>query len=105
MGVHTCDKRSSRSVIANAVPSWGIEEGFTEEDELWQPDHRETHEEHDERTRAVLEDIFAHDRSTFVSLTSHSGAGASLLRVIGHRQFGLPTGGMMPIFVKATKLG
>jgi hypothetical protein len=38
-----------------------------------------------------------------VSLTSHSGAIASKLRVLGHRDFPLPTGGMIPVLVKATK--
>lgn len=103
MGEHTCDKRSSRSVIAKAVPEWEIEEGFTEEDELWKVDHRETDAEHDARTRRLLDDIFANDRHVFLSFTSHSGAIASLLRVIGHVQLRLPTGGMMPLLVKATK--
>jgi hypothetical protein len=39
-----------------------------------------------------------------VSLTSHSGAIASLMRVIGHREFRLATGGMVPVLIKATKL-
>lgn len=104
MGEHTCDMRSSKTIIHDAFPKYEIEDGLTEHDELWLPDHRETFAEHDARTQKVLEDIFEHDQHTFVSFTSHSGAEASLLRVIGHREFRLPTGGMMPIFVKATKL-
>ena len=103
MGEHTCDKRSSRSVIQETVPEWDIEPGFTEEDELWQADHRETHDEHDARTQELLDDVFTHDGRTFISFTSHSGAIASLLRVIGHRQLRVPTGGLMPTLVKATK--
>lgn len=104
MGEHTCDKRSSRTVIHNAVPSWDIEPGFTEEDELFQVHHRETLQEHDARTQRFLDDIFENDRNSFISFTSHSGAEASLLRVIGHREFRLPTGGLMPIFIKATRI-
>lgn len=104
MGEHTCDKRSNKTVIRKAVPSWDIESGFTEQDELWQPDHRETPEEHDKRTQELLDDIFTHDSHTFLSFTSHSGAIASLLRVLRHRDFPLPTGALVPLFVKATRL-
>lgn len=103
MGEHTCDRRSTRSVIHDAVPKWRIEHGFTEEDELWQEHHRETWAEHDVRTRRLLDDVFANDDHLFVSFTSHSGAIASLLRVIGHVQYKVPTGGMMPVVIKASK--
>lgn len=103
MGEHTCDKRSTQTVIHEAVPSWDIEPGFTEQDELWQADHRETDSEHDARTKTLLDDVFAHDGHTFISFTSHSGSIASLLRVVGHRQLKVPTGGLMPILLMATK--
>ena len=103
MGEHTCDKRSPKTVVHDAVPNWDIEPGFTEEDELWQADHRETHEEHDIRTQTLLDDIFGQERHTFMSFTSHSGSIASLLRVIGHRQLKVPTGGLMPMLVKGTQ--
>lgn len=103
MGEHTCDRRSSRTVIHDAFPDWPIEVGFSEKDELWQADHRETHAEHDARTQEMLDDVFEHAEDVFLSFTSHSGAIASLLRVTGHREFRLQTGGMMPILVKATK--
>lgn len=102
MGEHTCDKRSSRTVIHDAVPEWEIEAGFTEKDELWQADHRETDAEHDVRTQKLLDDVFAHDGHSFISFTSHSGSIASLLRVVCHRQLRLPTGGLMPMLLKAT---
>ena len=106
MGEHTCDKRSSKTKIHAAQPEWLIEEGFTEEDELWEADHRETHEEHDVRTLRLLDQVFADEGkdAAVVSLTSHSGAIASLMRVIGHREFRLATGGMVPVLIKATKL-
>ena len=103
MGEHTCDRRSNRTYIHEEYPSWVIEAGFKEKDELWQPDHRETHEEHDARTLELLRDIFAHDQNVYLSFTSHSGAIASHLRVVGHREFPLPTGGMIPVLVKATR--
>ncbi|KAK4556652.1 putative phosphoglycerate mutase pmu1 [Recurvomyces mirabilis] len=103
MGEHTCDRRSTRTIIHETAPKWTVEDGFAENDELWQANHRETWAEHDIRTRALLDDLFAHDSSSVLSVTAHSGTIASLLRVTGHRKFPLPTGGMIPLFVKATK--
>lgn len=103
MGEHTCDRRSTKSVIHEAFPWADIESGFTEKDELWQADHRETHDEHDVRTQSLLGDVFEHDENLFISFTSHSGAIASLQRVLGHREFRVPTGGMMPFLIKRTK--
>jgi hypothetical protein len=39
-----------------------------------------------------------------LSLTTHSGAGASLLAVLGHIPFSLATGAVIPILVKAETL-
>jgi hypothetical protein len=52
-----------------------------------------------------LDDIFAHDEGVFLSLTSHSGAIRSILEAIGHRSFALQTGGVIPVVVKAKKVG
>ncbi|KAK4541504.1 hypothetical protein LTR36_007950 [Oleoguttula mirabilis] len=103
MGEHTCDRRSSRTVIRDAFPDWRIEPGFVEEDELWRADHRETYTEHDVRSQALLDELFAHDQSTFVSFTAHSGTIASMLRVTHHREFKLPTGALIPVLIKATR--
>ncbi|KAH9836875.1 PMU1-high copy suppressor of ts tps2 mutant phenotype [Teratosphaeria destructans] len=110
MGVHTCDRRSRRSFLAREFAGWRFEEGFTEVDELWVADRRETGEEIDGRTRRALDEIFGGEEEeeegvVVVSTTTHSGQIASLLRVVGHRVFGLPTGGMMPVLVKGTRVG
>jgi broad specificity phosphatase PhoE len=105
LGEHTCDARSSRTAIHAGFPEYEIEEGFAEEDVLWRAEHRETWAEHDARTRELMDDVFGHEGGTFVSLTSHSGAIASHLRVLGHREFALPTGGMIPVVVRATRIG
>ncbi|OQO02267.1 hypothetical protein B0A48_11821 [Cryoendolithus antarcticus] len=62
MGEHTCDRRSSRSVIHELYPKFEIEKGFVEEDVLWQAEHRETNDEHDVRSRAFLEDVFEREK-------------------------------------------
>ncbi|WPH00967.1 Hypothetical protein R9X50_00380100 [Acrodontium crateriforme] len=104
LGEHTCDRRSSKSFIQKSVPTWTIEDGFTENDELWQADHRETDAEHDVRSTSLLNDVFSNENSgAFMSFTAHSGTIASLLRVIGHQKFKLQTGGLLPVLVKATR--
>lgn len=49
--------------------------------------------------RKLLDDIFTNDDSTYMSFTTHSGSIASLLRVIGHREFRLPTGAVLPVLI------
>jgi broad specificity phosphatase PhoE len=80
IGVHTCDRRSKKSEIQKMFPRWRFEEGFKEEDPLWGPSERETAEGQDRRTRIVLDDVFEADGNTWVSVSSHSGEIASILR-------------------------
>ncbi|KAL3424490.1 phosphoglycerate mutase family protein [Phlyctema vagabunda] len=101
IGVHTCDRRSTRSYIAALFPDWRFEDGFQEDDQLWSPELRETGPAHDVRSRQVLDDVFTTDAKALISVTAHSGAIASLLRVLGHRVYKLGTGQIIPVFVKA----
>lgn len=98
---HTCDRRSSKTYIHNLFPSYRVEPGFTEDDELWVALHGETGIDQDVRSKRVLDSVFSTDGSTYVSITSHSGEIASLLRVLGHQVFGLSTGATIPVLVKA----
>lgn len=68
---------------------------------MWDADVRESDSETDERMKTLLEDIFTNDGNTFISLTSHSGAISSMLRVLGHREFQLVTGSVIPVLVRA----
>jgi broad specificity phosphatase PhoE len=79
-GVHTCDRRSSKSVIAAQYPTWRFEDGFEEEDVLWKADLRESNAAQDQRSYAVMSDVFATDKNTWISISSHSGQIASALR-------------------------
>ena len=59
MGVHTCDKRQTKTYIQDTYGGiFDIVPPFTEQDELWQADHRETDQEIDARTRLALDLIF-----------------------------------------------
>ena len=68
---------------------------------MWDARVRETDSDTDKRMKTLLDDIFINDGKTFLSLTSHSGAISSMLRVLGHRVFPLVTGSVIPILVKA----
>jgi hypothetical protein len=61
-------------------PDWTFEEGFAEDDPLWDAEKRESDSMQDERTRKVLDEVFKSDQKTFVSVSSHSGEISSILR-------------------------
>ncbi len=102
-GIHTCDRRSSKLVIAQRWPNYMIEKGFSAEDELWEPDLRESHTAMTQRLRGLLDDVFEHDQNTWISMTAHSGTIMAILDAVGHRKFPLQTGGVIPVLVKAER--
>ncbi|QSZ34584.1 hypothetical protein DSL72_006178 [Monilinia vaccinii-corymbosi] len=98
---HTCDRRSNRTFIHESFPSYAIEHGFAEEDPLWRELLAEPALNQDIRSKDVLDALFQSDQNTWVSITSHSGEIASILRVLKHRVFRLATGAILPVLVKA----
>ncbi|KAJ5925652.1 hypothetical protein N7454_008291 [Penicillium verhagenii] len=104
LGEHTCDRRSKASEIKAEFPGYRFEPGFAEDDLLWYANHRETNEERNVRFTELLYDIFANDENVFLSLTAHSGAITSILEIIGHREFPLQTGTVIPVVVQAERL-
>lgn len=80
IGVHTCDRRRSRTFIHENYPTYTFETGFAENDPLWDPITRETESAEDARSKTVLDDVFSHDDNTYISITSHSGTISSILR-------------------------
>ncbi|MCJ1307616.1 hypothetical protein MMC25_001263 [Agyrium rufum] len=101
---HTCDRRSNKTFIHDSFPTYKIEKGFTEDDELWVALHGETNQDQDIRSRKVLDEVFSVDRNTYISITSHSGEIASLLRVMGHQPFSLNTGAVIPVLMKVSTI-
>ena len=104
LGVHTCDRRSTLSQIASLFPHATFEPGFPDADELWEKDYREPASARRYRLATLLDDIFASDENMFLSLTSHSGAIASILEAVGHRAFRLETGGVIPVVLRAERV-
>ncbi|KAI9735884.1 MAG: hypothetical protein M1834_001349 [Cirrosporium novae-zelandiae] len=101
IGIHTCDRRSSRTYIHSNYPTYPFERNFAEDDPLWSATYRETDSAQTVRMKALLDDIFTSTSSTWISFTTHSGAIAAILRAIGHRTFSLTTGAVIPVLVKA----
>ncbi|TPX17723.1 uncharacterized protein E0L32_002824 [Thyridium curvatum] len=101
ISIHTCDRRSSKTYIQTSFPTFKIEAGFTELDELWRGTEGEPEAAQAIRSKALLDDIFSHDDNTWLSFTSHSGQIRSILSVLGHRSFSLSTGQVIPVLVKA----
>lgn len=76
---HTCDRRSNETYIHDLFPSYRIEPGFTQDDELWVALHGETSTDQAVRSKRVLDSVFTTDGSTYISITSHSGEIGSML--------------------------
>ncbi|KAF7357196.1 F-box domain-containing protein [Mycena sanguinolenta] len=111
-GEHTCDKRSTRtqiestfSIIREDELRFEFEPGFTETDTIWLPDVRETKPQATERAKGVLDRIFLENsEALFISITAHSGIINAFLHAMGRARYALPTGGVLPVVVRATKV-
>jgi broad specificity phosphatase PhoE len=101
ISIHTCDHRRSKTYIEESFPDYKIEAGFSEYDELWNGVTAETSDAQDVRSRKWLDQIFVTDDHTWISVTSHSGEIASTLRVLGHQEFSLNAGAIIPVLIKA----
>jgi broad specificity phosphatase PhoE len=79
ISAHTCDRRSTRSAISRQFPGFAFERGFSESDPFWTPLRAEPAQNQDVRSKTVLDEILAQGLE-YVSVSSHSGEIASLLR-------------------------
>lgn len=80
ISAHTCNRRSNKAYLHENFPSFKFEKGFAEEDPYWADNTAEPSAAQDQRSKAVLDDVFTNDDSTYISVTSHSGEISSLLR-------------------------
>lgn len=109
IGLNLCDKRSPRSVIASRFPDFVLDLNVLEQDELYREDYRESLPEQCIRVNRFLQKLFNADGpgdkvvNQVVSTTSHAGTIRAFITVTHHRRFTISTGGMIPIFIKATK--
>ena len=77
---HTCNRRSSKTYIHQNFPTFKFEKGFAETDPYWKELTNEPSDAQDIRSKALLDDVFTKDDSTYISMTAHSGEISSLLR-------------------------
>jgi broad specificity phosphatase PhoE len=80
ISAHTCDRRSTKSYIHQNFPGFKFERGFAEQDPYWTELRAEPSANQDVRSKVVLDDIFKNNDAEYISVTSHSGEIASLLR-------------------------
>lgn len=104
ISIHTCDRRRSKSYIHDLLPLYQFEDGFAESDPLWNGVTAEDSGAQLARSKVALDEVFADDDATWVSVTSHSGEIASLLAALGHRAWSLSTGQAVPVLVRAERV-
>jgi hypothetical protein len=102
----TCNRRHPKTFITSNFPSYTIETGFSETDTLWAAGMVESASAQVVRRKQALDDIFASDMNTFVSLTTHSGFVTTFLSLINYPNpsFPLGTGQAMALLVKGEKV-
>lgn len=104
IGVHTCDKRSTKSHIHHRYPKYKFETDFSEEDLLWTAEHRETSDEQNLRTKRFLDYVYNEadlQKTKIIGITAHSGVINSVLNVIGHQGYNVETGGIIAVVIRA----
>ncbi|KAK8023631.1 hypothetical protein PG993_011697 [Apiospora rasikravindrae] len=105
-----CNYRSTTKYILDKYPNYMPEPDFTESDEYEYQIQRaengeptESDEELEERMRKVLKDIFDDDKTSVVSLTTHSFSIGALTKVLGNARI-LDEGDITAFLVKAVPL-
>lgn len=114
IGVHTCDERSSGTIIQHRFPFVQLEDHFTDQDDLWSPDHRESDRQTQIRAYHAISKIMSRECSRssdedyekhllhVISVTSHSGFIRNMLTALNHDVVKLPTAGILPLVIEAT---
>lgn len=117
IGVNLCDKRLPKSKVDERFSKHGFNtDDLSEEDDLYTVHTRETLWEQSLRVDEFLQGLFDEDLDgntvdkkksvahTFVLTTTHAGTIRGFITALGHRQFTISTGGMIPCVVKATRV-
>ncbi|KAL9053662.1 MAG: hypothetical protein Q9162_004613 [Coniocarpon cinnabarinum] len=100
-GIRMCDKRSSKTWISENFPNYRIEDGFPDDDLRWDANWRETPDDHRARTWRFMNEVFENDKSTYISFTAHIGSIRTIMEIVGHRDWPIKMGEMMPMLIRA----
>ncbi|KAI5965455.1 PMU1 [Candida theae] len=117
IGRNLCDKRSPKRVIKERFPEFNTDGVVDEEDVLYHDDERESMVDQSIRINKFLQKLFESDYNLkagkvdkhlaedhiFIATYSHAGTIRSFINVLGHRNFTISTGGMLPVVVKGTR--
>ncbi|KAH6656480.1 histidine phosphatase superfamily [Truncatella angustata] len=103
-GRNTCNRRNTKSWIHENFPEVVFEDGFAENDELFDPDASETEQSVIVRQQAALEDIFTNEPNDFVAVTAHSVNGRGMMAAFEHEIVKMAPGSTMVFLLKGTKL-
>ena len=87
-------------ILIGSVAGWTFDPSFTEHDQQWNAVYQEQSSQQALRTRLLLNEIFAEDPSSFLSITAHSGTIFGFFTAVGHQHFGVDTGGFVPVIVR-----
>lgn len=86
-----------------------LDDVFTENERRGGRGKRHDGDDGDEDDDGGDDDRHGHDGgkrgATFISFTSHSGSIGCILQALGHRRFSLRTGAVIPVFVRAERVG
>lgn len=116
IGKNLCDKRSPKRVIEQRFPHFNTD-GVVDEEDVAFGDERESMIDQSIRINKFLQNLFELDydskqgkvdeklaeRDAFIATYSHAGTIRCFINVLGHRNFTISTGGMIPIVVKGTR--
>ena len=106
IGLHMCDKRAKKSDFLKVFKQWGftVEDGFPEEDIYHKDEWREPLSEQSLRADNFLQFLYEnYPNDSTVYTASHAGEIRAFITALGHRQFTIPTAGLIPIVVKGTR--
>ena len=101
-GMHTCDRRSSRSAIEQTYSFVQFQGDFSKHDTLWLPHEREPLENATNRLQRWLLKLFSTEDATFVSVISHAGAIRAMYQAIGHPDVLVARGAVIPVISRMT---
>lgn len=100
IGINICHQRATKTELTNFPIDFPPD--FPEQDEIFHGfTSREEYYQQFLRINDFLQELFEEDDEV-VSITCHAGSIRAFLTVIGHRGFTIPTGGMIPVVVKAS---
>ncbi|KAF3161275.1 hypothetical protein TWF225_009513 [Orbilia oligospora] len=101
-GVDTHNSRRSYTTLKKKYPLFEFEEEFSEFDPLWTSYRDETDSSVLHRAKIFLENLFLRRSEMFIAVATHESVIKAILEAIGHRQFSIPVGHMIPVVIKGS---